>query len=76
MAGQASVIGRIKVLGSAPTTSAPSASVAAQAFGGATASGASNGTSSLLGFHGVGIKFWAGVAGVGLLLWVYHSLPE
>ena len=75
MPASASAIGRIKVLGSAPATSAPSSSVAAQAFGGSTDTG-TPGLGSVAGFHGVGIKFWSGVAGLALLIWVYHSLPE
>jgi hypothetical protein len=71
-----SALGRVKVLGRAPTTAAPSSSATAQAFGDATSAGTASPRSALLPVHGFGIRFWVGVGGLVLLAWVYHSLPE
>lgn len=75
MPGSASAIGRIKIVGG-PQTSAGGSTVAAQAFGGDTSSGAPSPVSALHPGRPVGLRYWAGVGAFVALVVIYWRLPE
>ncbi len=62
--------------GAGPYTASQPASVAEAAFGPGASSTRPRRVSTLLPNDAFGITLWTGVAGLGLLLLVRHSLPR
>lgn len=75
-----SLMGNVKVAGNSSgySSSAPDGGTATQmAFGpGYTQAGSPGAKSALLPNDPFGIAFWAGIAAIGLLVVIRHSLPR
>lgn len=76
MPGSASAIGRIKLISQPSYTGSTAPTATAQAFGDSTGKGPASPAGHLSPMRAHGLRFWIGVGGLGLLLWVYHNLPE